>query len=130
MDSLWFKKRKRQTLHSLGVGFAFFAILYILTRIFASSLCPLKNVFGISCLGCGMTRGFISILHLDFKAAYAYNVLSIPLFAGIIIYSSCFFIDIIFNKNLVLKIETQLAKKYMYLLYALILIAAVILKHA
>ena len=134
MDNLWYKikhinSRNRHTLHSLGVGFVFFVILFISTKIFSVSLCPIKNLFGISCFGCGMTRGFISILSLDFKTAYKYNVLSIPLFISIALYFIFSLIDIIFNKNYIYVIEKQLSKKYMYLVYIIILIIATILNN-
>ncbi len=134
MDSLWYKtkninSRKRHTLHSLGVGFVFFVILFILTKIFSVSLCPIKNLLGISCFGCGMTRGFISVLNLDFKTAFEYNVLSIPLFISIALYFICSFIDIIFDKNYIYIVEKQLSKKYMYLVYIIILIIATILNN-
>ncbi len=132
MDSLWSKakklnSRKRHTLHSLGVGFVFFVVLFVLTKIFSVSLCPIKTFWGISCFGCGMTRGFISIINLEFKTAMEYNVLSIPLFIGIAIYSVCAIIDIFFDKNYVDMLEKQLAKKYMYPIYIIILIIATIL---
>ena len=134
MDNLWYKtkninSRKRHTLHSLSVGFVFFGLLYVLTIIFKVSLCPVKALFGISCFGCGMTRGFISILSLDFKTAYKYNVLSIPLFISIALYFIFSLIDIIFNKNYIYVIEKQLSKKYMYLVYIIILIIATILNN-
>ena len=135
MDSHWYKAkniniRKRHTLHSIGVGFVFFAILFLLTKVFSLSLCPIKNIFGISCFGCGMTRGFIAILNLDFKAAFKYNVLSIPLFIGIAIYCIFSLIDFFFNKNYVCIFEKQLAKKYMYLVYIIILAIATVLNNA
>lgn len=134
MDNLWYKtkninSKKRHTLHSLGVGFVFFVILFILTKIFSVSLCPIKNFFGVSCFGCGMTRGFISILNLDFKTAFKYNVLSVPLFISIVLYFICSLIDVIFDKNYIYVIEKQLSKKYMYLVYIIILIAATILNN-
>ncbi len=134
MDSRWYKynkisKKKRHTLHSLGVGFVFFVLLYIITKIFSISLCPVKNIFGFSCFGCGLTRGFISILELDFKMAVEYNVLSIPIFAGICLYFMCGVIDIIFNKNYIKKIEKQLVKKYMYIIYVVILTVSYIYNH-
>ena len=134
MGILWFKykklsKRKRQTLHSLGVGLVFFAILYFLTKIFSISLCPIKNIFGISCFGCGMTRGFISILNLDFITAFEYNVLSIPLFVAIFLYCIFSLIDFFLNKDYVYIIEKQLSKKYMYLVYITILIMATVLNN-
>ncbi len=131
MDSLWYKddninKRKRHALHSLGVGFVFFVILYILTKIFSVSLCPIKTYLGFSCLGCGMTRGFISILNLEFAKAIKYNVLSIPLFFGIVIYFILCIIDILLNKNFIFNFEKFLSKKYMFIVYILIIIVAYI----
>lgn len=120
-------KRKRQTLYSLSIGSVLFAILAVLTKYFDVSLCPIKNIFGISCFGCGMTRGFISILHFDFKAAFEYNVLSIPLFVGIGLYTAFALADIIFNKDYIIKLEKQLSKKYMYLLYATILACSAVM---
>jgi len=37
------------------------------------NLCIFKNIFGIECPGCGMTRAFLSILHFEFDKAIAYN---------------------------------------------------------
>lgn len=42
--------------------------------------CLFKTVTGISCPACGMTRAFLSILHLDFLDACYQNLFSIPLF--------------------------------------------------
>ena len=134
MDNHWFEtkninSRKRHTLHSLGVGFVFFIFLFILTKIFSISLCPIKNFLGVSCFGCGMTRGFISILNLDLKAAFEHNVLSIPLFLSIVLYFIFSLIDFFFDKCYVFIIEKQLSKKYMYLVYTIILIIVTILNN-
>ena len=122
--------KKRQTLYSLGVGFVSFVILFVLTKIFSVSLCPVKNFFGVSCFGCGMTRGFISILRLDFKRAFEYNVLSIPLFISIGLYFVFSLIDVFFDKNYICIIEKQLNKKYMYLVYIVVLIIATTLNNS
>lgn len=120
---------KKHTLHSLGVGFAFFVVLFILTKKFSVSLCPIKAIFGVSCFGCGMTRGFISILEFDFKNAFEYNVLSVPLFVSIGLFSAISLIDYFFDKNYVYYVEKSLAQKYMYPIYALILIMVTILNN-
>lgn len=43
--------------------------------------CPIKWATGISCAGCGMTRAYLSLLHLDIKHAFIYHPLfwSVPL---------------------------------------------------
>jgi hypothetical protein len=37
--------------------------------------CPIKFITGVSCAGCGMTRAWIALLHLNFKAAFYYHPL-------------------------------------------------------
>lgn len=73
--------------------------------------------------------GFTAILKLDFKSAYDYNVMSIPLFIGIAFYGVFTLTDIAFNKNIIYQIEKQLAKKYMYIIYAIILTIATLLNN-
>lgn len=133
MDNPWVKlknadNRKRHTLHSICVGVAFFGILCIYNTVFSEVFCPIKKLFGISCFGCGMTRGFISILKFDFVSAFKYNALSIPVFIGIGVYSFCAVLDIFFRKNFVLNIEKQLSKKYMFLVYFILLVFSMVLK--
>ena len=134
MDNLWRKykeasKRKRQTLHSVCVGFGFFVFLYFSSKIFNITFCPVKNIFDISCFGCGLTRGFISIFNLHFKSAIEYNILSIPLFISIFLYVVFSVSDILFDKSYIEIIEKQLSKKYMYFLYVLIIVIAQIFKN-
>lgn len=50
--------------------------------------CPIKFLTGISCAGCGMTRAWICLVHLDIKGAFYYH----PLFFLPIIYSFLFLI--------------------------------------
>ena len=37
--------------------------------------CPIKYYLGISCPGCGMTRAWLAVLHLDFVGAFAFHPL-------------------------------------------------------
>ena len=114
--------RNRYFLHTICAGFVFFIIFDFLGFITDGSICPMQRFFGKRCFGCGMTNAFRSILVLDFSAAFEYNVLSIPLFIAIIIYSLLGFTDIIFDKNYIRNLENILSKKYMYLLYGAILL--------
>jgi hypothetical protein len=43
-------------------------------------LCVSKNMLGLDCPGCGMTRCFISMAHGDFSAAWHFNPAGILLF--------------------------------------------------
>ncbi len=37
------------------------------------AICPSKRFFDVECLGCGMTRAVMHLLHLDFDMALYYN---------------------------------------------------------
>jgi len=39
-------------------------------------LCPMKNLLGIPCPGCGMTRAFFALLDLDLSSAVAFHPLA------------------------------------------------------
>ena len=51
--------------------------------------CPSSYFLGIPCPGCGMTRAFLSLLHLDFKTAFFYH----PLFPVVIIAIIFYFLN-------------------------------------
>jgi hypothetical protein len=47
------------------------------------TICLIKNIFGIECPGCGMTRAVISAVQLDFDKAIEYNkivIIVLPIF--------------------------------------------------
>jgi hypothetical protein len=46
----------------------------------APPVCVFRNLFGISCPGCGMTRAFSALLHADLSAAMGYNRLVLVVF--------------------------------------------------
>ena len=132
MVSRWCKikksiNEKRYSLCSLGIGTIFFVVLYVLTKLLNISVCILKNLFGIECFGCGLTRGFICILECDFKSATSYNVLSIPIFAGFCIYALLLIIDVLFAKTTLHSINKILNKKMMYACYVATFLLSVII---
>ncbi len=47
-------------------------------------ICPLLNLTGIACPGCGLTRGFHALFHGDFVRALDYNAM-IPIYAILLI---------------------------------------------
>lgn len=53
------------------------AVVIVLYIVFAVTGigCPIKFITGISCAGCGMTRAWLAVLHLDFEAAFYYHPL-------------------------------------------------------
>lgn len=65
--------------------FALYAFFY-----FVGIGCPIRFLTGISCPGCGTTRGVHAAVHMDFKSAYSFHPLFwVPL-------PACF---LILNKN-------------------------------
>lgn len=124
MVNRWCKlsKRKKQTLVSLLRGFAFFACIFFVTKRIKMPLCPIKRIWGISCFGCGMSRGFESIIRLDIMGALRCNVLSVLLFAACVVYAIMAIIDAFSKRNYIEYIEQMLRKKYMYLIYVALLV--------
>jgi len=58
-------------------------ILLILPKDFfdnGSSLCVSKLLTEKECYACGITRGIMHLIHLDFEKAYEYNMLSFIVF--------------------------------------------------
>jgi len=43
------------------------------------AICPSKRFFDIECLGCGLTRGVMHLIHFDFSGAWEFNKLSFPI---------------------------------------------------
>lgn len=39
--------------------------------------CPIRFLFGVCCPGCGLTRAYVSLLHMDLKSAFIYHPLFI-----------------------------------------------------
>jgi hypothetical protein len=80
----------------IGVGIMVFALL-ALTDFY---VCPVKLLLHIPCPGCGLTRGFIAILHLRFIDAFNDNALSIPIF--LVLGSITFFtlVDLLFKTRI------------------------------
>lgn len=115
-------KQHKYRIFSLLEGVALFLILLFLMKFSNTSLCLVYNIFGVKCFGCGMTRAFVSILRFDFISAEKYNLLSVPIFIGIVIYCIFLLTDIIFDSRLIKTMENFLSKKYMYVVYVFVVI--------
>lgn len=59
--------------------FTLTVLLYIAFMTITGIGCPIRWFTGISCPGCGMSRAFISLLRLDFAAAFRYHPMIYPL---------------------------------------------------
>lgn len=59
--------------------------------------CPIKYMTGISCPGCGMTRAYFTLLHLDIRGAIHYH----PLFFLVPLMLLLYLFDFYINPRLV-----------------------------
>jgi len=58
------------------------ALFFIPSSFFTNShsICLYRNIFGIECPGCGITRAVLSLIHLKFSEALTYNKLVVIVF--------------------------------------------------
>lgn len=96
--------------------------VYIVITGTISFKCVFKELLGISCPGCGLTRSFRAIINLDFIAAFRYNILGIPLFVSIILIAISLICDIILNSDRTLRFTYNFFKKN----YAIIILMLVV----
>lgn len=102
MDSLIQPLKKRNKSFLIPVTGIFLFVFLIVTDIYT---CPFKLILGIPCPGCGMTRAFMALLQCRFVDAWNFNILSIPLFFGILFVSGLLLYDRIFNTSYVEKLS-------------------------
>lgn len=76
--------------------------------------CPIKFVTGISCLGCGMTRAWLSVLRFDFAAAFYYHPLYMLPPVAAIVYLAKSKINIKIYKIIMLTIVIAFITMYLY----------------
>jgi len=67
------------------------------------TLCIFKNLTGIPCPGCGLTRGTLAIFEGNFSEAFSYNILSIPIMLAALISIGWLSFDLIKKKDTFIK---------------------------
>lgn len=102
----------------LSIGVILF---YLLLNNCINVGCIIKKIFSIRCPGCGLTRAFICIFHLNFIGAFHYNILSIPLFLVCIISFVFVLYDIIFNKYKLERFYLKFSNHYKVIIVLLII---------
>ena len=108
----------KRILYSLLVFFLIIAFIYLMT--ISNYECPIKKFLHINCLGCGLSKSFISILKLDFIQSIKYNVLGIPLFIFMIYFTLSIIKDIILNNFITIpKILKFLSNNYILLIISI-----------
>lgn len=105
-------------------------IMFLLIVEIVPVTCLFKQVTGIYCPTCGMTRAFHSIIFLDFIKAFSYNILSTPLFLFIVISSFILVYEIITNKfNYIPRLLKILSNKYVIFVILFLLIISFIINN-
>lgn len=74
--------------------FALFILLlyFLLTGLIFGQVCPFKLVTGLPCPGCGLVRGCLTFLTLQFDLSFHYNVTAGLWIAGILYLIVCRYI--------------------------------------
>lgn len=85
-------KLKIKIICSIFINLMLLALLYYIPidSEKLSTICIFKRITGKNCWNCGMTRAFLSILHLNFETAYQYNprvIIVFPETIGMYVYS-------------------------------------------
>lgn len=64
-------------------GVFWIAVLYILLAVSGHG-CPIRLLTGIPCPGCGLSRAFLALLHLDLAGAFSFHPMfwAVPILAG------------------------------------------------
>jgi hypothetical protein len=72
-----FKKSLKKVFLILLLGGPFFLIAMPIDYFDrGESICISVYLFDLQCLGCGLTRGVMHLIHLDFKEAWEFNKLT------------------------------------------------------
>lgn len=115
----------KNRLFKLGILLTLVLSFYIFVILRVNVGCFFKEVFGIRCVSCGLTRAFISIIHFEFINALKYNILSILIFVFLSIFSVLLIIDIILNRNMSFNLIKYLSRYYI-LMIILVIVTTVI----
>lgn len=83
----------------LSINILLLLFLYNLPLETNYSLCLYKNITGKECFNCGMTRAFLSILHLQFNQALDYNWRVVIVFPYTVIIYIVAWYKYIFKRN-------------------------------
>lgn len=73
----WFKILKLSVLVLLPFSLLFFSLDVLETK---PTICLFKNIFGVECWGCGITKAVIAVVQCQFVRAFHYNKLVVIVF--------------------------------------------------
>ena len=81
--------------------------------------CLFKACFGFPCMGCGMTRAYMALLHGDFAAAFAFHPMfwAVPILYLYILYDGKLFFNKRLNLGLLLALGAGFLCTYIHTLW-------------
>ena len=92
--------------------------------------CLFKTILSIPCPGCGLTRAFRELFQGHILNALNYNILSIPIFIFLSVYTIIIFVDLITKKNYLNKYLLFFKRHYIILIILVIISFIInIIKH-
>lgn len=89
--------------------------------------CLFKNIIGLPCPGCGMSRATLALLNCDIPLSFSYNVLCIPFTLAIIISIIWLTVDVFRQQITFFKLVKQgISNKYKFPIFISLIISWVI----
>ena len=84
-----------------GIGLPLFVLIgaWVLYTFGNPLICVFYKLTGLYCPGCGSGRASVALLHLDFAAAFGYNLLYVLLLPFIVYYLLKQYIILVFRKD-------------------------------
>ena len=105
----------------LIIFFIFLLFFFLLIVLKFKIPCLFKEIFSISCPGCGLTRSINALLDFNFKSSLYYNILGIPLFIILGITYFLIVLDIIKKENYLTSFWLFISIHYKIIIFLLIL---------
>ena len=83
--------------------------------------CIFKELFSISCPGCGLTRSIFALLNFSLGKSLYYNILGLPLFLVLFITYILIVVDIIKKENYLTSFWLFISSHYKIVIFLIIL---------
>ncbi|MBI5215724.1 MAG: DUF2752 domain-containing protein [Ignavibacteriae bacterium] len=84
----------------ISVGVSLLAIIPTEVLQTLPTVCVFKNLFGVECFGCGVTRAISSVLHGEFQQAWLFNKFIVTIFPLLVFYLTYSYFKSKPNKNI------------------------------